>query len=397
MSRSVLYITQGRIHLKEPDKPARLIESKFGQSLIDRAGMIKERNAWKTKGTGAQFMAGRMLWGGDGHDPMEMTQAVTGVSRGTRPGEFLYSLASDEVSGVFALRNQTADEQRLFHTADFRITQLSAHPSEDRVACVVQHRDVSNIAVMRSDGADLTDVTQGDSIDRAPTWVPGSSNEIVFQSSGIARNQQGVYAGTASARIEKLNLDNGEIATVLQDEARDFLDPQMNAQGDLFCIRKPYQALHPKFNPLRALLDFVLFPFRFLFAIFQFMNFFTVRYTGKTLVTSGNARQKQTDIRQMMMLGNLMQAQRDAEKSAERDREGLVAKSWELIRKTGSGEIQVLERGVLSFDLCDDGAIVFTDGSRVFLRQPNGSKEKIAEDKFISQVIAVPSTPTAST
>jgi hypothetical protein len=126
------------------------------------------------------------------------------------------------------------------------------------------------------------------------------------------------------------------------------------------------------------------------------MNFFTMRYTGKNLVTSGNARQKQADIRQMMMLGNLMQAQHDAEKSAERDREGLVAKSWELIRKSGSGEVQVLERGVLSFDLCDDGAIVFTDGSRVFVRQPNGSKEKLAEDKFISQVIAVPSMSTAS-
>jgi hypothetical protein len=137
--------------------------------------------------------------------------------------------------------------------------------------------------------------------------------------------------------------------------------------------------------------DLLLFPFRLLFAIFQFMNFFTMRYTGKTLVTSGNARQRQADLRQMTMLGNLIQAQRDAQQSAERDREGLVARSWELIRKSGGGEPEVLERGVLSFDLCDDGAIVYTDGSRVFLRQPDGKKEKLADDKFISQVIAVPS------
>jgi hypothetical protein len=391
MSRSVLYITQGKINLKEPGKPARLIESKFGQSLIDRASRIHERNAWKTKGSGAQFMSGRMLWGGEGRDPMEMTQAVTGISRGTRQDEFLYSLATDEVSGVFALRNQTADEQRLFHTADFRISQLSAHPGEDRVACVIQHRDVSNIAVMRGDGSELTDVTQGDSIDRAPSWVPGSANEIVFQSSGIARNEQGVIAGAAPARVEKLALENGEISTMLQDEKCDFIDPRMDSAGNLYCIRKPYTLLHAKFNPLRALLDLILFPFRLLFAFFQFMNFFTMRYTGKTLVTSGNARQKQADIRQMMMLGNLMQAQRDAEKSSERDREGLVAKSWELVRKSGSAEPEVLERGVLSFDVCDDGAIIYTDGSRIFARDPDGKKEKLAEDKFISQVIAVPS------
>jgi hypothetical protein len=391
MSRSVLYITQGKINLKEPDKPARPIESKFGQSVIDRASRIQERNAWKTKGSGAQFMSGRMLWGGDAADPMAMTQAVTGISRGTRQGEFLYSLATDEVSGVFALRNQGSDEQRLFHTADFRISQLSAHPTEDRVACVIQHRDVSNIAVMRGDGAELTDVTQGDSIDRAPAWVPGTADQIVFQSAGIARNEQGVIAGTAAARIEKLDLENGEISTLLQDETRDLIDPRMDSAGNLYCIRKPYHSLRPKFNPVRSLVDLLLFPFRLLFAIFQFMNIFTMRYTGKTLVTSGNARQRQADLRQMTMLGNLIQAQRDAQQSAERDREGLVARSWELIRKSGGGEPEVLERGVLSFDLCDDGAIVYTDGSRVFLRQPDGKKEKLADDKFISQVIAVPS------
>jgi hypothetical protein len=391
MSRSILYITHGKINLKEPDKPPRLIESKFGQSLIDRASSIRERNNWKSQGTGAKFMSGAALWGGNAQDPMEMTMAITGISRGTHNGEFLYSLATDDVTGVFALRNQASEEQRLFHTADFRISQLNAHPTEDRVACVVQHRDISNIAVMRGDGGELTDVTQGDSIDRGPSWVPGSAHELIYQSSGIGRNQQGAQAGVAAARIEKLDVESGEIVSLLQDEARDFLDPRMDAAGNLYCIRKPYLPPHSKFNPLRALLDLVLFPFRLLFALFQFMNFFTARYTGKTLVTSGDRRQKQSDIRQMLMLGNLMQAQREAENSSERDREGLVARSWELVTMPASGgELQVIERGVLSFDLCGDGSIVFTDGVNVFLREENGKREKLVKDNFISQVIAIP-------
>src|SRR5215471_12757695 len=381
MSPAVLYITQGKINLKEPGQPARLIESKFGQSLIDRAAQIHERTAWKTQGTGAKFMSGGVLWGAGAQDPAAVTLAITGISRGTREGEFLYSLASDEVAGVFALRNQATDEQRLFHTADFRISQLTAHPSEDRVACVVQHRDISNIAVMRGDGAELTDVTQGDSIDRAPGWVPGSEHELIYQSSGIARNQHGVNAGAAPACIEKLNLENGEISTILQDATFDFLDPRMDRDGNLYCIRKPYRSLHPKFNLLRALLDLVLFPFRLLYALFQFVNIFTMRYTGKTLVTSGDARQKQADLRQMMMLGNLMQAQREAEQLPEQDREGLVAKSWELIRKTTTGEIDVLEKGVLSFDLSEDASIVFTDGSHIFARHPDGKKDQLASDR----------------
>jgi hypothetical protein len=200
-----------------------------------------------------------------------------------------------------------------------------------------------------------------------------------------------MHAGVAPAHIEKLDVNSGDIATLLQNETHDFLDPRMDAAGNLYCIRKPYLPPNSKFNPLRALLDLVLFPFRLLFAFFQFMNFFTARYTGKTLVTSGDRRQKQADIRQMMMLGNLMQAQRDAEHSPERDREGLVARSWELVKMPAAGsELQVIERGVLSFDLCGDGAIVFTDGNNVFLLEENGKKEKLVKDRFISQVIAVP-------
>lgn len=386
MSRSVLYIAQGKLHLKEPNKPPRLIESKFGRSLIDRASQIYNRNAWKTQGTGAKFMSGRMLWAEQSSAPL-VPVVVTGVSRGTCEGEWLYSLATDEVTGVFALRNQASDEQRLFHTADFRVSQLNAHPSQDRVACVIQSRELSHIGVMRGDGSELTDVTQGDSIDRAPSWIPGSSDELIYQSAGIGRNQDGIHTGASPARVEKLNAATGEMVTLLEDENQDFLDPRMDTTGNLYCIRKPYRA-NVKFNPFRALLDLVLFPFRLLFAIFQYMNFFAVRYTGKTLVTSGDRRQKQADLRQMMMLGNLMQAQRDAEYAPAYDRQGLVARSWELVKQQPGGDLQVIARGALSFDLCDDGSIVYTDGSHVFLLQADG-KEELVSDQFISQVIAV--------
>lgn len=333
-------------------------------------------------------MSGRMLWADGASSAPLVPVAVTGVSRGTREGEWLYSLATDEVTGVFALRNQASDEQRLFHTADYRVSQLNAHSSQDRVACVIHSHDLSHIGVMRGDGCELTDVTQGDSIDRAPSWIPGSTDELVYQSAGIGRNQDGINAGASPARIEKLNTTTGEMVTLLEDEHQDFLDPRMDATGNLYCIRKPYR-VQVKFNPFRALLDLVLFPFRLLFALFQYMNFFTVRYTGKTLVTSGDRRQKQADLRQMMMLGNLMQAQREAEYAPAYDRQGLVARSWELVKRQPDGGIQVIARGVLSFDLCDDGAIVYTDGSHIFVLQPDGKKEELASDQFISQVIAV--------
>jgi hypothetical protein len=385
-----VYIAQGSLNVQEPGRPARLVESKFGRSLIDRACQIQQRNAWKTQGTGAQFMNGRALWGGLPEDATTLAIAVTGISRGTQIGEIVYSLATPEITGVFALRNQATDEQRLFHTADFRIAQLSAHPTEDRIACVVEGRGLSNIAVMRGDGCELTDLTQGDSLDRSPSWVPGSKTDLLYQSSGIARDQHGNNLGAAPARIERLNIENGAIATLLGDEQHDYLDPQMDAEGNLYCIRKPSSSMQREFKLIRALLDLVLLPFRVLFAFFQFVNFFTVRYTGKTLVTSGDARKKRADMRQMFMLGNLMQAQRGAELSSERDKNGLVPRTWELVKKPATGDIQVLHRGVLSFDLCGDGSLVYTDGSRIVLLQPDGKQETLGKDQLISQVRAVP-------
>jgi hypothetical protein len=390
MEPSVIYIAQGKINLQEPGRPVRLIESQFGQSVIDRACRIEQRNAWKTQGTGAKFMAGRVLWGGGEEDPSAIPMAVTGISCGTRNGELIYSIATHEITGVFALRNQATEEQRLFHTADFRVGQLSAHPTEDRVACVVQRRGTSNIAVMRGDGSDLTDLTQGDSMDRAPSWVSGSSAELLYQSAGIARNQQGNNVGTSSVRIERLNIDSGDITTLLGDEHYDYLEPRMDADGNLFCVRRPSWSRRRRFQPLRAILDLILLPFRVLYALFQYMNFFTVRYTGNPLVTSGDARQKHADLRQIMLLENLMQAQRDAEGIFTREKDSLVARSWELLKKPANGEPQVLQKGVLSFDLCADGSIVYTDGRRIFLLHPDGTKSVLGKDQFISQVLALP-------
>jgi hypothetical protein len=390
MRPSVVYIAQGKINLLEPGRPPRLIESKFGQSVIDRAAQIQQRNVWKTQGTGAKFMSGRMLWGGGQEDPTAIPMAVTGISFGTQSGELVYSIATHEITGVFALRNKATEEQRLFHTADFRIGQLSAHPQDDRIACVVQGRGLSNIAVMRGDGSELTELTQGDCLDRAPSWVPGSSSELLYQSSGVARDQQGNNLGASPARIERLNLESGEITTLLADEHYDYLDPHMDGEGNLYCIRKPSASMSRKFRPLRALLDLILLPLRILYALFQYLNFFTVRYTGNPLVTSGDARQKRADLRQMMLLGNIMQAQRDTEGLFEREKGGLVAKTWELVKKPLQGDPQVLERGVLSFDICGDGSILYTDGNRIFFLRGGESKETLGKDEFISQVLALP-------
>ncbi|HTT23945.1 MAG TPA: hypothetical protein VMG82_33780 [Candidatus Sulfotelmatobacter sp.] len=389
MPHSYAYLSQGQLHLKLGNDPVRPIDSKFGESVRERAAQIHNRNSWKTQGTGAKFMSGGLLWGRNkADDPTDIPIDITGISRGCRPGELFYSLSTPDIGGVFLLRDRATDELRLLHTADFRVRRLAAGPAQDSVACVVQRKGgQSCLAVMRADGTDMRDITTGDTIDDAPHWAPGSARELVFQSSAIGRNRAGFAVTQAPFAIHKLNLEAGSIITLAEDSKFDLLMPQLSTDGSLFYIRRPYRDPSQPPSPWRAALDLGLLPYRLLYAVFQFLNFFTVRYTGNTLTTTGSARQKHADIRKMMIWGNLL----DADKAADRAEDGtpaLVPKSWELVRRSGTRE-EVVAKGVLCYDLYQDGSVLYSNGNGIYRLDQKGSAERLARDALIEQVVAV--------
>jgi len=240
---------------------------------------------------------------------------------------------------------------------------------------------------MRSDGTDMRDVTQGDTIDDAPRWVPGSARELVFQSSAIGRNRAGLAVTQAPFAIHQLDLEAGTVTSLAEDPKFDLLTPQLAMDGSLYYIRRPYRDPNQQPSPWRAALDLVLLPVRLLYAIFQFLNFFTVRYTGNTLTTTGNSRQKHADLRKMMVWGNLL----DADKAADRADDGtpaLVPKSWELIRRRGAVE-EVVAKGALCYDLYSDGSVLYSNGSGIYRVDQNASVERLAKDALIEQVVAI--------
>lgn len=391
MNFSFAYLAQGKLYLKKGAESVQVVESRFGQQVRERAMQIQDRNAWKTQGTGARFMRGGLVWAQPDQDPAAMRVAICGLSRGCQPGELLYSLETDEIAGVFRLREGGKEEQRLLHTADFRVRQLHAQTGQDRVACVLDQRGGGScIAVMRADGSELSQVTQGDTIDQAPSWIPGSATELVFQSAGIGRNQDGLAVGRGPFGVHKLDIESGELTCLTEDPEHDLLGPQVDAHGTLYFIRRPYRDPRQRTSIWRGLLDLVLFPFRLLYALFQFVNFFTVRYTGKPLTSAGGAQQRSADIRQMMIWGNMIDAQKAARRaSSPDDAPALVPASWELVRQPAAGPPEVLAKGVLSFDLYPDGSVLYSNGSAIYRLGPQGKNERVLKDAFIEQVIAL--------
>jgi len=131
----------------------------------------------------------------------------------------------------------------------------------------------------------------------------------------------------------------------------------------------------------------VLFPFRLLYAIFQFLNFFSAMFTGRRLTSAGGPKANDLQLKQMMIWGNLVRARPETE--AQDEGADLVPKSWELCCRASNGETKTLAGGVLAYDTCADGSVVYTNGSAVFLLRPDGHKQRILTERMIQQVFFI--------
>ena len=253
----------------------------------------------------------------------------------------------------------------------------------------IHHRGGSTIGVMGGDGSGFGEVTQGESVDDSPHWYPNEENRIVFQCAGLAMNEHGQYTGRGPAAIQSLNLDTGAMQCLAEDANFDFLGPQIATDGALYFIRRPYRGEQARFNLLRLLEDILLLPFRLIYAFFQFLNFFSMMYTGKPLSkSSGNSQQRYADMPRMMIWGNLIEARKSMMKSGE-DAGGLVPSSWELCRKSADGNIEILAKSVLSFDLEAGGSVVYSNGAVIYRRMADGQTTKLHKDTMIQQVVAM--------
>lgn len=387
---SVAWLSQGKLFakLEEAEEPVE-IESPYAQSVRVRATKIARRNAWKTQGRGARFMMG--LGGAFAdealeRDPGAIPIAFTGLCRGPRRGQVAYTLSSGVVSGLFLYDLSARDERRLFHGADAIVGDPAYHRDEDVFACTVRGKGgFAHLALMRGDGSELLEITEGEAVDGAPSWVPGA-RAVVYQSCGIGRDASGSVAGFSPTAIHRLDVEEGEITTLLEEEGFDYGAPRMAADGSVYAIRRPIRRIQAP-ALWRVALDALMFPFRLIWAFVQYLNFFSARYSGKPLLRSGNAKARRADARRMLVLGNLVDAARETD--AEDDEAPAVDPSSELVRRKPGGEVETVARGVLYFDLCPDGSVVHSDGRSIVHRAADGATSAVARGKYIHEIVAL--------
>jgi hypothetical protein len=384
----VAYLAEGKLYLAAPGRKPQVIDSHFAQEMLDRQERNRQRHDWKQSG---------MAWnitripGMPVPDQAARPIRFACVSRAKEgSGELAYALLTDVVGGLFYWERKTGYERRLFHRADFHAQDLACHPADGTIAVSVRTEDgAANLALMKPDGKGLREVTAGDSTDECPAWLPGNSKSLVYQSAGLGRGAHGHVIERGPYAVLQLDTDTGEMKTLLESDANDYLAPRVGPDGSLYYITRPYQSLHTPVSPLKVAKDIVLFPFRLVLAIVHFLDYFSMVFRRKPLLTAGGPPKEGPDARYMMLWGKMVDAEQihREHKAGRGDGVALVPKTWTLHRRRPDGIDEAIASHVVNYDLCPDGGIVYTNGAAIYHLDAAGRRTEICTSRLIERIV----------
>jgi hypothetical protein len=296
-----------------------------------------------------------------------------------------------DVVGLLQQDLDSGQELRLMHRNGFPAEWLACHADGTIATSVRQEDGTVILAISETEGRHWNNVVGGDAVDQAPSWAGGDPRRLIYQSAPVARDESGLYRGLKPYVVESLTLQPGATPEVLlQREGQDLLLPRATGDGRLYCIRRPYQPVgQGEFKPHRILLDIILFPFRLLRAIFHFLNFFSLMFSGKPLATANGPRRMPEQQPFLMLWGHMIDTRQAMAKRDGQAAGSLVPKDWELVRSGADGEFEILAKNVLAYDLCQDGSVVYTDGMAVFYRSQEGEITRLCEQPMVESVVAL--------
>ena len=319
-----------------------------------------------------------------------MRVAITAVTKGSNQGQLFYALDTITVGGLFSYDVESGKENRLFHRENLHIGDLCQSSDHETLACSQQlPNGTAQIGICRK--SDVEVVTEGDSLDKAPSWVPGSRKQLVFQSAGIARNANGYPVGLGPVSIQKLDLESGQMTSLKEEGEYDFLSPKVDKEGYLIFIRRPYEKPGAGGYPLsKLLLDGLLFPFRLARALFHYLNFFSLIYSKKPLTTASGPKTEGPDQRTLLLQGKIIDAEKAMrEGTKEEGITSLVPSSWQLIKRDSAGNETVLAKAIVSFDIDADGNVVYSNGNAIYRIDGSGQPELILKANVVESLVVL--------
>lgn len=408
MNDTVFFISEGRMYMCR-NKNAVEIESGVLKNYRDKVLESAKRTEWKKTGSGAAFTNGFE----QDADPESRVSAVRSYVRclGLQGGNLIYSINVDGTVGVYRkYKPSDANEGIVVSSGEYAYNDFDTDGK--RFILSAAFAGESHIALLDPETGDCDVLTDGPSWDYSPVFSASGENAVYFCSAGLELKNTDepsrpekpgknitlpeIWASINAvpdstlrgpATVCRLGLDDMSMNEVVAADGYDCVRPQSMPDGSLYYIKKPYDkrgAVSPAKNALGCLLDIVLFPVRLIMALFGFLNFFSMRYSGKNLKNSGDVRQR--DEKQVFIDGNLINAEKERKQNRARGEKepGIIPRSWELHRRKPDGSDELVRRGVVAFRADQNGELLFSNGSAVILRRSDGSEEKVCSTSGVT-------------
>ena len=386
----IIFAAGSKIALLKEDK-LEYLESNYLKTYRKNIKEIADRRSWKTEGMGAQFR-------GDinpykyAENENEGFASINGISLIEEGKKIVYSISFHGYSGIFikSLIDEEELETHIIHGSKAKFYSMDLKSGTNEMVVAIEDSGIEkNLAVMDMNNGHYHFITEGDSIDENPVWGRASDNCIYFDTRGIGRDDSGQIVGYSTKEICKLNLETSEIEEVVAMKDFDCSLPKEDEEGNIYFIKKPYNMPVDKSASFK---DFVLIPVKLLKAVFNFLEFFTMRYTGEAFKTRGaNPAKGKNDPKEMFIHDNLVNVEKslkENQSSGERY-PGIAPRSWELVKMDNKGDITTIKKGVIDFDLTSEGEIVYSNGKHIIKRSSDGTEKLLKEVELASRIRAI--------
>lgn len=396
MKNSFYYIRDGKMYRFNGEN-SKEISSWVLDSYISKVRSRAEQNEWKYNGQGAAFTGSAMPHASASEAVSSIFSRVNCV--GEYKGNLLYSIDIDSTNGIY--RKSAESESEGIVLCSSSTAYRSFDIKGDRLVASAAFAGESHIGVLDLTTGRFDTYTEGHVRDSSPVWSATDSNKIYFCSAGLPENEKTapdeknaprgisqmvdeMYSSSSvtlgPSAICLLDISEGRLDELLSDNGFNFTSPFSAPDGSLYYIRRPYK-YNSGGSSFGCLADILMLPVRLFQALFGFLNVFSAKYSGKTLSRS-DVKQKSDD--QLMIDGNLINAERELKENARRGDKnpGIIPRSWELRRLDKDGNDTLIRSGVAAYKLCTDGSILISNGSHILRVDENGREEKLlAADK----------------
>ncbi len=349
---------------------------------------IEKKNAWKTEGMGAAFRGHQMRPGHDS-EAIDARAAVNGLAF-ANDGKIVYSLSVENYSGIFLKnpKDDAATEGHIVHDNKTAFLNLDYHQETEEIIVSVQDSAWErHLALFEPNSSRYRKVTEGDCVDENPVWGKRARRSVYYDSAGVGKDAQGRLVGVGEKVINRLDLDSGMITELVSLPKHDCFLPRVDGDERLYFIKRPHRKPGPEKMGFK---DVLLIPWRLVRAVYSFLQFFSMRYTGEPLSTAGPnpLKAKDKDPKELYNNGNMINAEQAfRENSSKGDKyPGIAPRTWELTRRERDGSLTCLKKGVPDFDVTANDGIVFSNGKYLMKMDREGTEQVIEKTDLINRV-----------